>query len=194
MEAGSTAPRRVLSRSRGAPVPVAPIRERILSAVAQLFAEHGFASTSMPAIAEWSGITAGAIYQHFASKAQILGVHAQVSVGYQKGVEECLSFLRQLRLYQTEGFCLRILPRHRYQAFDGRDGRSQNLGRPQTLAGHLEEQRGAVMYERPSEEPVAQVAQVGRRGPPEAKIALNVQQMGTARSREDPRSRRRLAM
>jgi len=74
MEAGSTAPRRVLSRSRGAPVPVTPTRERIVSAVAQLFAEHGFARTSMPATAKRSGITADAIYHHFASKAQILGV------------------------------------------------------------------------------------------------------------------------
>jgi AcrR family transcriptional regulator len=37
-----------------------------------LFAEHGFASASMPAIAEQSGITAGAIYRHFKSKAELL--------------------------------------------------------------------------------------------------------------------------
>src|SRR6266851_3372531 len=47
-------------------------RERILSAAARLFAEHGFASASMPAIAELSGITAGAIYRHFSSKAELL--------------------------------------------------------------------------------------------------------------------------
>lgn len=73
-EAASTAPRRVppRQRSRATSVSVAPTRERILSAAAQLFAEHGFASTSMPAIAELSGITAGAIYRHFASKAELL--------------------------------------------------------------------------------------------------------------------------
>jgi AcrR family transcriptional regulator len=49
-----------------------PTRERILSAAAQLFAEHGFARTSMPAIAALSGITAGAIYRHFTSKAELL--------------------------------------------------------------------------------------------------------------------------
>src|SRR5215471_15493898 len=50
----------------------ASTRERILNAAAQLFAEHGFASASMPAIAELSGITAGAIYRHFKSKAELL--------------------------------------------------------------------------------------------------------------------------
>src|SRR4051794_40782483 len=49
-----------------------PTRERILNAAAQLFAEHGFASASMPAIAELSGITAGSIYRHFTSKAELL--------------------------------------------------------------------------------------------------------------------------
>src|SRR2546428_5484321 len=73
-EAASTAPRRVppRTRARGTSVSVAPTRERILSAAAQLFAEHGFASTSMPAIAALSGITAGAIYRHFKSKAELL--------------------------------------------------------------------------------------------------------------------------
>jgi AcrR family transcriptional regulator len=47
-------------------------RERILGAAAQLFAERGFTGASMPAIAARSGITAGAIYRHFASKAELL--------------------------------------------------------------------------------------------------------------------------
>jgi len=51
---------------------VEPTRERILNAAAQLFAEHGFTGASMPAIAQLSGITAGAIYRHFASKAELL--------------------------------------------------------------------------------------------------------------------------
>jgi AcrR family transcriptional regulator len=59
-------------RLRNKAVAVEPTRERILSAAAQLFAEHGFASASMPAIADQSGITAGAIYRHFASKAELL--------------------------------------------------------------------------------------------------------------------------
>jgi len=67
--ASAAPPRR---RARGTAVVAPPTRERILSAAAQLFAEYGFASTSMPAIAERSGITAGAIYRHFASKAELL--------------------------------------------------------------------------------------------------------------------------
>jgi AcrR family transcriptional regulator len=73
-EAASEGPRRVPlgRRLHGKPIPVESTRERILSAAAQLFAAHGFASTSMPAIAELSGITAGAIYRHFKSKAELL--------------------------------------------------------------------------------------------------------------------------
>jgi len=46
-------------------------RERILAAAEGLFASHGFDRVTMPAIAEASGITAGAIYKHFASKAAL---------------------------------------------------------------------------------------------------------------------------
>ena len=49
-----------------------PTRERILNSAARLFAEQGFSRVSMPAIAEASGITAGAIYRHFASKVDLL--------------------------------------------------------------------------------------------------------------------------
>lgn len=47
-------------------------RGRILTAAERLFAERGFDSVSMPMIAKASGITAGAIYKHFASKADLL--------------------------------------------------------------------------------------------------------------------------
>jgi AcrR family transcriptional regulator len=43
-------------------------RARILGAAERLFAEQGFSLVSMPAIAKASGITAGAIYRHFAGK------------------------------------------------------------------------------------------------------------------------------
>ena len=46
-------------------------RDRILRAAERLFAERGFSSVSMPAIAEASGITAGAIYKHFDSKSDL---------------------------------------------------------------------------------------------------------------------------
>jgi AcrR family transcriptional regulator len=46
-------------------------RVRILSAAERLFAEHGYDRVSMPMIAKASGITAGAIYKHFKSKADL---------------------------------------------------------------------------------------------------------------------------
>jgi TetR/AcrR family transcriptional regulator, transcriptional repressor of aconitase len=42
-----------------------------LTAAERLFAERGFSSVSMPRIAKASGITAGAIYKHFDSKADL---------------------------------------------------------------------------------------------------------------------------
>ena len=46
-------------------------RERILAAAERLFAAEGFDRVTMPDIAKASGITAGAIYKHFASKAEL---------------------------------------------------------------------------------------------------------------------------
>jgi len=43
-----------------------------LTSAGRLFAERGFNSVSMPTIARASGITAGAIYKHFDSKADLL--------------------------------------------------------------------------------------------------------------------------
>jgi AcrR family transcriptional regulator len=71
------ASRRARPKSARAKEPIGPSAEastgnRILIAAAQLFATRGFAHTSMPAIAKRSGITPGAIYRHFESKAQLL--------------------------------------------------------------------------------------------------------------------------
>jgi AcrR family transcriptional regulator len=46
-------------------------RSRILAAAERLFADHGFEGVAMPTIAAASGITAGAIYKHFESKADL---------------------------------------------------------------------------------------------------------------------------
>jgi AcrR family transcriptional regulator len=46
-------------------------RDRILIAAERLFAERGFSGASMPTIAKASRITAGAIYKHFDSKADL---------------------------------------------------------------------------------------------------------------------------
>ena len=63
---------RAVNKIRRRAKPVESTRERILSAAATLFAEHGFEGSSMPAIARSSGITAGAIYKHFKSKGELL--------------------------------------------------------------------------------------------------------------------------
>src|SRR5438270_11686282 len=46
-------------------------RGRILISAERLFAQRGFSSVTMPMIAHESGITAGAIYKHFDSKADL---------------------------------------------------------------------------------------------------------------------------
>jgi AcrR family transcriptional regulator len=47
-------------------------RERILAAAGELFAERGFAQTSLSKIAEAADVTTGAIYGHFDSKGALL--------------------------------------------------------------------------------------------------------------------------
>jgi AcrR family transcriptional regulator len=73
----SRAPRRARARALAVealngPSADAATSDRILISAAHLFATHGFAHTSMPTIAKQSGITPGAIYRHFESKAQLL--------------------------------------------------------------------------------------------------------------------------
>lgn len=48
--------------------------QQILEAAEDLFYEKGFDATRVDAIAERAGITGGAIYRHFTSKDEILGV------------------------------------------------------------------------------------------------------------------------
>lgn len=60
-------PARAARRTSGG----AATRERILVAAERLFAERGFSGVSMPAIAAAAGITAGAIYKHFAGKEEL---------------------------------------------------------------------------------------------------------------------------
>jgi len=73
---GSKSPKRPRAKSRriglGETTAQTATSDRILISAAHLFATHGFANTSMPAIAKQSGITPGAIYRHFESKAQLL--------------------------------------------------------------------------------------------------------------------------
>ena len=50
----------------------AETRERLLRAAADVFAEHGFDGTRVAAIAAAAGLSNGALYAHFASKADLL--------------------------------------------------------------------------------------------------------------------------
>ncbi len=50
----------------------ADTRDRLLSAAAQLFAEHGIDAVSVDVVAEAAGRTSGAVYDHFGSKQGML--------------------------------------------------------------------------------------------------------------------------
>jgi AcrR family transcriptional regulator len=50
--------------TRGA---AAPVQERLLAAASRLFAERGFALTSVQEIVERAGVTKGAMYHYYAS-------------------------------------------------------------------------------------------------------------------------------
>lgn len=56
-------------------------RDRILLVAARLFRYNGLATTSLRDIAKETGITAGSIYNHFASKDEILDEVLRIGVG-----------------------------------------------------------------------------------------------------------------
>jgi AcrR family transcriptional regulator len=49
-----------------------PVQERLLAAASRLFAERGFALTSVQEIVERAGVTKGAMYHYYASKDDLL--------------------------------------------------------------------------------------------------------------------------
>ena len=51
---------------------VVPVSERLLAAASRLFAERGFALTSVQEIVEHAGVTKGAMYHYFSSKDDLL--------------------------------------------------------------------------------------------------------------------------
>jgi len=61
--------RRPRSRGPRAQAPGAGTRERLLQAAGELLEEGGYAAASVQAIADRAGVSAGALYRHFASKA-----------------------------------------------------------------------------------------------------------------------------
>jgi AcrR family transcriptional regulator len=67
MEAVTTRRRKGLARAEQ----VARNREALLDAARQVFRDHGYAGASLDAVAEAAGFTKGAVYSHFASKADL---------------------------------------------------------------------------------------------------------------------------
>ena len=55
-----------------AAAPAVPVSERLLAAASRLFAERGFALTSVQEIVEYAGVTKGAMYHYFSSKDDLL--------------------------------------------------------------------------------------------------------------------------
>jgi AcrR family transcriptional regulator len=62
-----------------AAAPTAPVQERLLAAATRLFAERGFAPTSVQEIVERAGVTKGAMYHYYGSKDELLQqIYAQL--------------------------------------------------------------------------------------------------------------------
>lgn len=61
-----------LGRPRTADRPPGSTRVRLLESAAEVFSEQGYAGASISAIADRAGVTSGAIYRHFESKADLL--------------------------------------------------------------------------------------------------------------------------
>src|SRR5690242_4478694 len=59
-------------RERGAAT-----RARLLAAARDLFGAHGYDGTSIEAVLEHSGVARGALYHHFASKAELFDAVAE---------------------------------------------------------------------------------------------------------------------
>src|SRR5512134_4047152 len=66
------APGRRLGRPRRADRPPGSTRAKLLDSAAEVFSEQGYAGASISAIADRAGVTSGALYRHFASKADLL--------------------------------------------------------------------------------------------------------------------------
>jgi AcrR family transcriptional regulator len=64
--------RLIFSMGRIAGVAAAETRERLLSAAADVFAERGYDGTRVADIAAAAGVSNGAMYAHFSSKAELL--------------------------------------------------------------------------------------------------------------------------
>src|SRR5579871_253648 len=66
-------------------------RARIVAAAERLFAERGYGDVSMPELAAASGVTAGAIYKHFDSKADLFFEVVRRTVASTSGAPAAIS-------------------------------------------------------------------------------------------------------
>ena len=55
-----------------------PVRERLLAAAAVLFYEQGIAATGIDSITKRAGVAKQSLYNHFASKADLVAAYLQV--------------------------------------------------------------------------------------------------------------------
>lgn len=63
---------RRMGRPRSEDRPPGATREQLLEAAAEVFSEQGYVGASISAIADRAGVTSGALYKHFESKADLL--------------------------------------------------------------------------------------------------------------------------
>lgn len=116
-----------------------PTRERILAAAEGLFASHGFDGVTMPAIAEASGITAGAIYKHFTGKAELFFEVVRRAVEATPASADNGSLPEAVASYTT-----RRLKRVRQMAVEVHYAAARNPGVRRLLRGSLDRQIGEI--------------------------------------------------
>jgi AcrR family transcriptional regulator len=116
-----------------------PTRERILAAAEGLFASHGFDGVTMPAIAEASGITAGAIYKHFTGKAELFFEVVRRAVEATPPSADNGSLSETVASYTT-----RRLKRVRQMAVEVHYAAARSPGVRRLLRGSLDRQIGQI--------------------------------------------------
>jgi TetR/AcrR family transcriptional regulator, repressor for uid operon len=79
----------------------APARERIIAAAKRLFSERGFHKTAMADLALDAGVSVGAIYRSFASKAEI--IRAIVQTDTQETLRKLRTDIDQVRRGEVSG-------------------------------------------------------------------------------------------
>src|SRR3954468_12512488 len=66
----------------------AQTRERLIEAAARVFAEKGFATTSLDEVAEAAGLTKGAVYSNFENKEDLVTAVLKAHQDRQSGIRD----------------------------------------------------------------------------------------------------------